>query len=1198
MANIDSLSIQISASTKNAKDKIDALVESLDKLVTAINSIDTSKIESLASSVDKLGSAMTSLKGTSAKSITKYAEALNNVSDAGKTAFEPIVQGEAKVAEKTEALADNAEKVNTNLKAMDKTSLDQVADSAEKAASSLGSALTRVTSVKAGFRHIVVPTKSFKNLENQINRVADKYNALQERMKKGLSSGDLSADDDKYMKMSAQLDALRNKYDELILKQKELAMEGSAIRLNPGVEAALGGFKSGFSAVSSIIKFGFVAGIKMANTSLKPFRLLLDKATGAASRFAKGVHRITKMLKLMVTRMALRKVIEEVGNGFKSLALHSEEFNQSVSSMMNGSKKLGYSFAAMVSPIINALAPAIVYLINLFVKLANVMNQVFSALTGSKTWNRAKDFTENWADNIEAANKSAKQLKKTVLGFDELNQLQEKYTPGGDTSNNIVDMFETEEIDKKWQNWVDKLKKMWKDANFTELGADLGKALKDALDSIPWDKIKEGARQVGASLATLLNGFEEVEGLGYSIGKTFAEGLNTVFEAIDSFVTNKHWASTGHFIADTLNGWFENIDWPLIQHTFEEGFRGLAIAIGQFVMDFRWDNISDFIGNFVDTFTGAIKAFFTTKLYDDRGFQLNYSPMYKIGYEIAYQLSRSIAQIDWVQFGEALGALVQGLIDAIKGAIDGLSAKGWEPVKTAIQDGFTGMAKTLDFGDAAMVIGGVLVGALTLKVGKWGLGKLGGKIVAAITGGSAAAKVSETAGSMGKVATAAGEATAAVGELTYSIGELTGASNGLMGAGALGAIAETYKHGEKIKETSELLSENADKIKELDEAYQNGKIGIVEWSREMDKLTNPEKTSILGETIDNWVKSSGMFRDSMTLTADQFEDMGKRAGLSSEEIDKWSKRFEEADPKVKNTSDTIKKTSESARNLGHDFGTVVTPLGNLSETAGKFQGSLDKVDESTKKVTQNTPILTEKQKALTDAFNNTAKVEPTFTASQKKIEDALKGVQTETDNLGTTTALVWEQFGTDTANAELSFAGTAGQISADMDGLEIGLTAAVKEIGKAFSKDNWTFSGVWEGLENTFSKAIEGIKKLWNKFVNSADEEGEIAGGKFKIKLPHFAYGGFPEEDGLFYANHTELVGTFSNGKTAVANNAEIVEGIRAGVYDAVTAAMANNTSGNSDYISNTIILDGEVIARSVTRAQNKQNMRFSPQTI
>ena len=52
------------------------------------------------------------------------------------------------------------------------------------------------------------------------------------------------------------------------------------------------------------------------------------------------------------------------------------------------------------------------------------------------------------------------------------------------------------------------------------------------------------------------------------------------------------------------------------------------------------------------------------------------------------------------------------------------------------------------------------------------------------------------------------------------------------------------------------------------------------------------------------------------------------------------------------------------------------------------------------------------------------------------------------------------------------------------------------------------------------------------------------------MSIPRFQTGGFPE-DGLFMANHNELVGRFSNGKTAVANNEQIVEGITGGVYAA-----------------------------------------------
>ena len=59
------------------------------------------------------------------------------------------------------------------------------------------------------------------------------------------------------------------------------------------------------------------------------------------------------------------------------------------------------------------------------------------------------------------------------------------------------------------------------------------------------------------------------------------------------------------------------------------------------------------------------------------------------------------------------------------------------------------------------------------------------------------------------------------------------------------------------------------------------------------------------------------------------------------------------------------------------------------------------------------------------------------------------------------------------------------------------------------------------------------------------DSEGNVSRSAFQIRIPRaYATGGFPE-DGLFFANHNELVGKFSNGKTAVANNKQITDGFK-----------------------------------------------------
>ena len=125
-----------------------------------------------------------------------------------------------------------------------------------------------------------------------------------------------------------------------------------------------------------------------------------------------------------------------------------------------------------------------------------------------------------------------------------------------------------------------------------------------------------------------------------------------------------------------------------------------------------------------------------------------------------------------------------------------------------------------------------------------------------------------------------------------------------------------------------------------------------------------------------------------------------------------------------------------------------------------------------------------------------------------------------------------------------------------------------------FSKSNWTFSGIKDGLVTAFNNAIDAIKGVWNGFADWFNDAmmidfGGVSKdlgmlGTFEIpafeislgSLPTFETGGFPE-DGLFMANHSELVGQFSNGRTAVANNGQIVEGIEGGVERAVARVLA-----------------------------------------
>ena len=157
----------------------------------------------------------------------------------------------------------------------------------------------------------------------------------------------------------------------------------------------------------------------------------------------------------------------------------------------------------------------------------------------------------------------------------------------------------------------------------------------------------------------------------------------------------------------------------------------------------------------------------------------------------------------------------------------------------------------------------------------------------------------------------------------------------------------------------------------------------------------------------------------------------------------------------------------------------------------------------------------------------------------------------------------------------------------------------------------------WDALKDKLKETWDGIKTWWETHVKkyfTREYWQEKINSMFDITPPHipmphfevtwepagalasffgfnavprigvnfYAAGGFPE-DGLFMANHGELVGQFSNGNTAVANNEQIIAGIERGVYNAVTSAMANK-GGNESVVK--VFLDGKQISNAVTRNQ------------
>lgn len=160
-------------------------------------------------------------------------------------------------------------------------------------------------------------------------------------------------------------------------------------------------------------------------------------------------------------------------------------------------------------------------------------------------------------------------------------------------------------------------------------------------------------------------------------------------------------------------------------------------------------------------------------------------------------------------------------------------------------------------------------------------------------------------------------------------------------------------------------------------------------------------------------------------------------------------------------------------------------------------------------------------------------------------------------------------------------------------------------IAPKFTKEYWTtkFSGLKDGLIQAIRNGINGAVEKINSFISWLNSHLAISlpavtvagkkvfeGASFQVvtipSIPRFEQGGVLE-DGLFTMNRGEIAGKFTNGTSVVANNQMIVEGIAAGVYQAVVAAMSDANTGGSQNVN--VYLDGKQIYASVKKTETER---------
>lgn len=361
------------------------------------------------------------------------------------------------------------------------------------------------------------------------------------------------------------------------------------------------------SAVGSLTKFS-------VNIATLPFRKLGAAITSPIKKLGNFFSSLKRIAMYRAIRTALKEITQGFKEGMENLYQYSKaingEFARSMDMLATSALYAKNSLGAMVAPIINQLAPAVDALTDRFVDLLNTINETIASLTGASTWTRAIKYPVEYAEATDDATKAAKKFKATILGFDELNVLNDNSDNSRGKASDALDyskMFTEEEVNTKTSDWVKKLKKSWENADFTDIGRSLGLKLQSGLRSIPWDDMKTEGDRFAKSLGTLINGFVTTDDLGKDIGESIAKAINLGVGTIHTFLTTVEWRKVGTFIGDGISGLINGVDGFMLGQTISGAlkgafnlavglltsvdFYGFGVKVGEFLKGIDWEGV-------------------------------------------------------------------------------------------------------------------------------------------------------------------------------------------------------------------------------------------------------------------------------------------------------------------------------------------------------------------------------------------------------------------------------------------------------------------------------------------------------------------------------------------------------------------------------------------------------------------------------
>lgn len=916
-----------------------------------------------------------------------------------------------------------------------------------------------------------------------------------------------------------------------------------------------GAVKTVYKAFSNLADYAKRAGTSIIKAFGSSLFSRVKQTTSGLGQLWSSLKRIAMY---RAVRFVLSQFVAALDGGTKNLYQWSKALNGDFASAMDAAATsllyLKNSFAAMVSPLVEALTPSLEVVIDQLVRMMNAVNQLFAAVSGKNVYTHAAKSATEYA---AAATKANKATKRFTVSFDEINILGKKSsnTSSKKKTPNYGSMFETSPVAESISNFAEQLRNAFNAGDWDSLGSLLGEKLNSIVTMVDW------------------------AGIGSKLGYYFNGAISTLY----SFLKTFDFMQLGTDLASSVNAAMEQIDFGTLGALLVRKFTALFDLIIGFVTGLDWGligrTISDFLLGVLNEARDWIASIDWVKLGDD----------------LSNDLLDFISNIQW---GEIIATVIQLLSDVITAVVEflvGVCSGIGNWLNENVFQPFKTWFATTPLGQALEEAGGSWI-TLMYKGIKTGLGN--------ITNWFNEHLVQPVKEAIDKVK--------GFFEFEWSLPKIrTPHFKWVEGDTQAKGVVKTVLEALNLPTSIPKLSM---------EMYAKGGV--------MDGPTlfgmNGSKAMVGGEAGPEAILPLNTFYKKFTSILDDkfkenIDNIGSAVSNAGNSLKIVLKKINGGISRLTDTLDTAKSAVDG---LSNGFQETASAMSSVSQSMSATQSSFSKMVQGVKS------YFTDSIAEIENAYNYSGGgAKGTFSAIGVAIsrlyEGVSKGVAVVSEvmsNVQTTIANIQKVVSTfsDLAGKVRTFLGNLGFGKGSSLGGSGG--SALGSLGGAATGGKLPTGVGAGGIATAVVLGLSGGFQWWKDMIGTWSDSDKSTGTKLLETAKHtlwdlspigalwnlgksifgFADGGFPDVGQMFFARESgpELVGTIG-GSPAVANNDQIVDGIRAGVAEAM-AKQNDLLRQQNELLMRLVEKDfvAQVTTADIVRGMNRKNQRDGKQVI